>query len=141
MLYLLSRSSERVGRVTTVVLWSLMFAISWFTAPSLGVYLLVHVGALWLVRSLYYYASVLAALLDLGMCSLSFATALWASMHTGSIFLAIWCFFVGQALWVAIPPSMARQIEAGGCRPHDEAIFQRAHRTAEAAVRRLSVNK
>ncbi|MFB3077962.1 MAG: hypothetical protein ACE1Y4_08125, partial [Lysobacterales bacterium] len=52
-LYLLSRSSERVGRLTTVMLWSVMFCVSWFGAPSLPIYLLLHVSAIWLVRSLY----------------------------------------------------------------------------------------
>ena len=137
VLYLLSRSSTRVGRLTTVALWTVMFAASWFAVNSLFVYLLVHIGALWLVRSLYYYASLLSALLDLGLCGMSLATAVWAASHTGNIFLVLWCFFVGQALFVGIPASMRRQREAGQQGPADDEIFQRAHRTAEAAVRRL----
>ena len=139
-LYLLSRSNERVGRVTTLVLWSTMFTVSWIGAPSLMLYLLVHVGSLWLVRSLYYYTSGLSALLDFGLCAMSLATALWAAAHTGNIFLAIWCFFVGQALFVGIPTSMRRQDQVGDSELLDHAIFQRAHRTAEAALRRLSIN-
>ena len=33
-LYLLIHSDERVGRVTTVLLWSVMFTVSWLGAPS-----------------------------------------------------------------------------------------------------------
>jgi hypothetical protein len=139
-LYLLIHSEERVGRVTTVMLWSVMFTISWLGAPSLMLYLLLHVGSLWLVRSLYYYTSLLSALLDLSLCAMSLATALWAAAHTGNIFIAIWCFFVGQALFVGIPTSMRRQEPAADSELIDYAIFQRAHRTAEAALRRLSVN-
>ncbi len=139
-LYLLSRSDERVGRVTTVMLWSLMFTISWIGAPSLMLYLLMHVGSLWLVRSLYFYTSLLSALLDLSLSAMSLATALWAAAHTGNIFLAIWCFFIGQALFVGIPASMRRQEQLVDGELIDYAMFQRAHRTAEAALRRLSVN-
>ena len=139
-LYLLSRSGEYVGRVTTITLWGAMFCLSWFTAPSLLIYLLLHVGSIWLVRSLYYYSSALSALLDLGLCAMSLATALWASTHTGNIFLSIWCFFVGQALFIGIPASMKQQDEAPDRRPIDDEIFQRAHRTAEAAARRISFN-
>jgi hypothetical protein len=139
-LYLLMHSDERVGRVTTVMLWSVMFTVSWIGAPSLMLYLLMHVGSLWLVRSLYYYTSLLSALLDLSLSAMSVATALWAAAHTGNIFLAIWCFFVGQALFVGIPASMRRQAQGIDGESTDSAIFQRAHRTAEAALRRLSVN-
>ena len=139
-LYLLSRSSERVGRVTTIALWSVMFCLSWFAAPSLLIYLLVHVCSIWLVRSLYYYSSPLSALLDLGLCAMSLVTALWVTAHTGNIFLSIWCFFLCQALFIGIPASMKQQDESADRQANDEQIFQRAHRTAEAAVRRISLN-
>jgi hypothetical protein len=139
-MYLLIHSDERVGRVTTVLLWSVMFTVSWLGAPSLLLYVLMHVGSLWLVRSLYYYTSLLSALLDLSLCAMSLTTALWAAAHTGNIFLAIWCFFVGQALFVGIPASMRRQEQPVDSELSDHTIFQRAHRTAEAALRRLSVN-
>jgi hypothetical protein len=53
VLYLFSRSKERVGRVTTLCLWSALAAVTWWVAPPLPLYLLIHVGAMWLVRSLY----------------------------------------------------------------------------------------
>ncbi len=51
ILYLFSRSRERVGRVTTLTLWSALAAVTWWLAPPLPLYLLIHVGAMWLVRS------------------------------------------------------------------------------------------
>ena len=140
LLYLLSRSSERVGRPTTVALWMAMLLVSWFGVSSLSLYLALHVGALWLVRSLYFYSSLLSALLDLGLSGLSLAAAFWAALHTGSIFIAIWCFFIGQALFAGIPESMRRREETRAWGPADDEKFQRAHRTANAAVRRLSVH-
>jgi hypothetical protein len=52
LLYLFSRSTERLGRVTTLALWGVLAAITWWVSPPLPLYLLIHVGAVWLVRSL-----------------------------------------------------------------------------------------
>ena len=138
-LYLLSRSSDRVGRLTTVIVWALVAGATWLTAPPLAVLLIVHAGMTWLVRSLYFYSSVLPALLDLALSVLGLSAAIWAAILTGSAFLAFWCFFLVQALFVVLP----RDISAGTTGParnHDDGGFQRAYRTAEAAARRLSVD-
>lgn len=134
--YLLGRSGERVGRLTTLVLWLSGAGAVWLWSPSLPVYLLFHMGLIWLIRSLYFHASLLGALADLGLNGLALATALWAAERTGSVFLSLWCFFLAQALFVAIP-AWARQPGS----PADglaEDAFQQAHRAAEAALRRLS---
>ena len=65
--YLLSRSGERVGRLTTLILWFLAAGFVWFWSPGLPVYLLFHVVLVWLIRSLYFHASLLSALADLGL--------------------------------------------------------------------------
>src|SRR5690606_1811956 len=54
VLYLLSRSTERTGRITAVVLWAAAAAAAWAASPSLAVYVLLHAGMVWLVRSLYH---------------------------------------------------------------------------------------
>ena len=71
LMYLFSRSPERVGRVTTISLWSALAVVTWWLAPPLPLYLLIHVGAVWLVRSLYFYAGLVPALMDLGISALS----------------------------------------------------------------------
>jgi len=111
---------------------------AWFIAPPLMLYLLVHLGAIWLVRSLYFYSSVLSALADLALNGLGLAAAIWAVTRTDSVFLGIWCFFLVQALFVNIPDSMRRK---AGTRESANARtdrFQHAHCVAEAAVRKLS---
>ena len=75
LLYLFSRSKERVGRVTTLSLWSALAAVSWWLAPPLPLYLLIHVAAVWLVRSLYFYSGIMPALMDLGLNALSISAA------------------------------------------------------------------
>lgn len=135
ILYLLGRSRERVGRMTSLVAWTLAAGAAWGLGLPLGPYLLVHLGLIWLVRSLYFHASLLAALADLGLQILGLAAALWALLHTGSLLLAVWCFFLVQALFVAIPPRLPRPApppDANGDR------FRHAERAADAALKRLA---
>lgn len=137
ILYLLSRSKERVGRVTTLTLWSALAAVTWWVAPPLPLYLLIHVGAMWLVRSLYFYLGVLPALIDLGLSALSIAAAVWAISHTGSVFLATWCFFLVQALFVSIPASVKQKPGTSSTATVDNEPFERARRQADRALSQL----
>jgi hypothetical protein len=87
------------------------------------------------VRSLYHYSGLPPALADFGLSLLGAAFAVWAAQRSGSAWLALWCFFLVQAFHALIPPTLAR----GSAAPDaaDDG-FARAHRAAEAAVRRLS---
>ena len=137
LLYLFSRSTERVGRVITISLWSALAAVTWWVAPPLPLYLLIHVGAIWLVRSLYFYSGVLPALMDLGLSTLGVSATVWAITRSGSVFLATWCFFLVQALFVAIPPAIKAKQEAQKNAAPDAETFERARRQADRALRQL----
>ncbi len=137
LLYLMSRSGERLGRVTTLCLWSALAVVTWWVSPPFPLYLLIHVGTVWLVRSLYFYSGVMPALMDLGLTGLSVSAAVWAVTRSGSVFLATWCFFLVQALFVAIPPSVQRQAKPEQNTPAESEIFDRARRQADAALRHL----
>jgi hypothetical protein len=134
--FLLSRSEERLGRLTAIAVWLSSAVLAWYFAPTLFTYTLVHLGSLWILRSLYFYSSAFSALLDLGLTSLAVCAALWAAQVTGSVFLTIWCFFLVQALFPVIPVSMRRP-KRSRQRDKDQR-FSRAYRSAEAAVRRIS---
>ena len=135
LLYLLNRSAERLGRITALSLWTVMAAVTWWIAPPLPLYLMIHVGAIWLVRSLYFYSGVMPALMDLGLGALSVSAAVWAISRSGSVFLATWCFFLVQALFVAIPPAVSRKKSPEPIA--DNESFERAKRQADAALRQL----
>ncbi len=137
LLYLFSRSSERTGRVTTLVLWGAMTVTSWWFAPSLPLYLLLHIAAIWLVRSLYFYSGVFPALIDMSLSTLSMIVSVWAISRTGSVFLATWCFFLVSALFVAIPQSMQKRNQPQRDMPVDNDNFERARRQADQALRQL----
>ena len=137
LLYLFSRSEERVGRVITLSLWSALATVTWWIAPPLPLYLLIHVGAIWLVRSLYFYSGVLPALMDLGVSTLSISATVWAISRSGSVFLATWCFFLVQALFVAIPPAIKSAQKTQRNTAADNENFERAKRSADQALRQL----
>ena len=137
VVYLLGCSRERVGRVSVVAFWVLLAGGTWFLELPLTLYLLVHLVAIWLIRSLYFYSSLLSALADLLLSGLSLSTAIWAFTHSGSLFLSIWSFFLMQALFVVIPARISGRTGAADPDRVSENRFERAHRTAQAAVRKL----
>jgi len=137
LLYLFSRSEERVGRVTTLSLWGALAAITWWIAPPLPFYLLIHVGAIWLLRSLYFYSGVMPALMDLGLSALSVSATVWAITRSGSVFLATWCFFLVQALFVTIPPAIKGTPKEQRSTAVESENFENAKRQANQALRQL----
>ena len=137
LLFLFSRSEERVGRVTTISLWSALAVVTWWVSPPLPLYLLIHVAAVWLVRSLYFYSGLLPALMDLGLSALSISASVWAITRSGSVFLATWCFFLVQALFVAIPPAVKEKEKQERNIAADNERFEQARRQADAALRTL----
>lgn len=137
VLYLLRSSTERVGRITTLSLWSALAIATWWIGPPLPFYVLVHVGAVWLVRSLYFYSGIFPALMDLGLSAMSVSAFIWAISRTGSFFLAAWSFFLVQALFVAIPASIARRKIADKPSVSNNEPFDRARRQADQALQQL----
>jgi hypothetical protein len=133
---LFRRSAVSTGRITTFALWFVVSAITWLIAPPIAVYVLIHAGLLWLVRSLYFYSSAFPALLDLGLSALSVSAAAWAMTRSGSLFLAIWCFFLVQAAFVVIPQRLGLPAGGDADEINDDA-FERARRRADAALKQL----
>jgi len=137
LVYLLARSQQRVGRLSVIALWLLISLAGWLLVPSTLAYLALQLCLIWLVRSLYYYHSVLSALLDLGLTGLSLLAAIWAWHNTHSLSLSLWCFFLVQALFVLIPRRFSGKQASAPAATQDDR-FDRAHRAAQAAVRKLT---
>ncbi|NNG12322.1 MAG: hypothetical protein HKM88_03625 [Halobacteria archaeon] len=141
VIYLLARSRERVGRVTTLAAWAVVALALWWLEPLLLLYVLAHAGFIWLIRSLYFHSGVISALADLGLTGLGLVAAVWATLQAGSLFLSLWCFFLVQALFVAIPARLGHKPSSGRTEDDTRDRFQHAYRAAEGALRKLtSVN-
>ncbi len=134
IVYLLNRSQARVGKVTVASFWLAGAVGLWLVHPPFTVYLLLHAGAVWFVRSLYFHRGLIPAVLDLALTSFGLVAAFWAAIETGSMFVALWCFFLCQALFTGIP----RILRSKRREPATDAPFERAHRAGQAALRALS---
>ena len=141
LLFLLKNAAERVGRITSVAFWGAAATALWWMSPPLGVYLLAHAGLLWLIRSLYFYSGLLPAVADLLLTGLSVAAGLWAASRSGSFGLSVWTFFLVQSLFVLVPRVVPQPKAEKPTQPPADDSFQRAQRSAEAALRRLSVSR
>jgi hypothetical protein len=134
IVYLMNRSQARVGKVTVASFWLVGAVALWLLHPPFFAYLLLHAGAVWLARSLYFYSGLIPAMLDLALMGFGLVAAIWAALETGSIFVALWCFFLCQALFTCIP----RTLRSKRQQPAADAPFERAYRAGQAALRALS---
>ncbi len=103
LLYLLGRAREPAGRVVMVIGWLMVTGLSGSLSPGPWTQVLVQSAMIGLVRGLYHQATPVAALLDLGLIGMGLAAALWAGGHSGSLAIAVWCLFLVQAPFAAIP--------------------------------------
>jgi hypothetical protein len=136
VLYLLSRSEDRAGRIAVFACW-LGAAGASALVPGVVLFVMVHVLLIWLVRALYFHAGVLAALADLGLSLLALSAAVWAG-ETGSLFVCLWTFFLVSALFVVVPTTWAAPDPS---LPVDDDGFHDAQRTAESALRRIATRR
>ncbi len=135
VLYLLYRADEPAGRVTLALATLLATVCSLVLAP--GLMLPLQLGVIWLARSIYLQPGPLGAAADVGLLGLGLGGGLWALSSTGSLALALWTFFLVQALFPAIAtalgPRVGRDLDA-------EDRFASAERRAATLLRRLRLH-
>ena len=138
--YLLSIGQYRfrkAGWVSSLVLWCVFAGLLWLLSPSLVDYLLLHVVALSLMRTLFFHKNLLAMLLDFALSLFALGTSFWAMSHTGSLFLAVWCFFLVQAAFIAIPGCTTATSSRSAATSNSQQ-FDVALRKAEEALRKVA---
>lgn len=136
--WLMHALRARIGVVVTLASWLLITAVLFAFNPSLWVWLLVQALLIWLLRCLYRYDSLASAIADAALSGFALTTALATASYTHSLFLTLWSWFLIQALFVFIPASRTTTASAASATEPDDA-FGQAHRTAEAALRRLAL--
>ena len=137
LLFLFSQASDKTGRITCMMLWSAMTLGIWVFNPSIDIALVLHLGAIWLIRSLYFHNGIVGPLLDLVLSASSVAVALWCYFHSGSVFLSVWSLFLTQAFFVAIPPALTQTPSAEKKTTDNTRKFNEASASADAALRQL----
>lgn len=137
LIFLLRQTKMRRGRVLVVLLWLSLSLGSWLLNLNLTTQILLQLSNIWIVRSLYFHASILTALLDLVLIVMSAGAGVWAVIQTDSFIAAVWCFFLAQSLFVWIAEFSQRSKPPADANPSAD-HFQSAHRVAQEAVRKLS---
>jgi len=138
LIYLLKNSSARIGRVVVISSWAAISVVCWLFDVPLFAQVLIQAGIIWLVRSLYFHASLVAALLDFGLVSVGLAASAWAMVNTGSLATAVWSFFLTQALFCWIPDLSRKPGNEARRSQTEQTSFQSAHRVALDAVHKLT---
>ena len=144
--YLLVRSQEKTGRLTVIAVWGVITVVTWLFSPSTIITLFVHVGLIWLVRALYYYTSLVVALVDLGLTLFGMAAAIWTLLYTHSLFLSVWCFFLIQALFVVLPTDLKSDLLKANKQntkpsPAQNDGFEQAYLSAKSALHQLTMHR
>lgn len=134
IIYLLKKSRERIGLFSTVLIWAALTVVMFWFIPSPLLFLTIQLGLIWLIRCLYFYASVVSALADLVLTGFSLMATVWATYQTESLFLSIWCCLLVNALFVFIPVDMKQRVGDPMLVYSDR--FQQAYQVAESALKR-----
>ena len=133
---LLRGTRARVGRLLAIAAWLALDVAFFVFDPPLLLWLLAQAFAIWLLRCWCCYASFIAALVDGALGLFAVAAAMVAATHSHSVFLALWSFFLVQALFALIPDTLQPRLAAAHTDEEDR--FDQAQRSAEAALRRLT---
>ena len=136
VLFLLSQTTFPSGRIITVCSWFVLTASGLAFGWPAYLILAAQLLAVWLVRALYFHSSLLTAGADLGLVVIGAGAAFWAFLHTGSLFLSLWCFFLVQVLFALVPAWWKRKNEATRTISNPD-TFDQARRQAEAALNQL----
>lgn len=136
-LALLAAVPARVGKLVVAIAGAGLGAGLIALDPPLPAWVLAQTAGFWLLRCCYLHGGPSAALKDAALSTFAIAAAWYGATHSRSLFLAMWAYFLVQALWTFIPAAatapVAMRDDGGASR------FDQAERTAEAALRRLTL--
>lgn len=138
VLSLLYASPLRSGRMVAGLAWLALAGLLVIFNPVLSVWLVLQTAFIWLLRGLQTYDSLIAAGLDALLCAIALAAAVATAMHTHSLFLTLWSYFLVQALQVFVPRRLQPHSSGAAVPGNDFNDFDSAYRNAEMALRRLS---
>ena len=137
LLFLLRYAETKRGRIVAMLTWLALNLAGLLLGISIIENILLQLAIIWVIRSLYFHASIFAALLDLALIIMASGAAAWTVLQTSSPTAAVWSFFLCQSLFGSIPQFSHK----ANSKNHDNRDrFQSAHRIAQAAIRKLSLN-
>lgn len=132
--YLIYNSPRTAGKLILIVSCMLILTVSFIFSIEISSLLILCVALIWLVRSILYYSSVVAVLLDAGLCLIGLVFAGWTFISSGSTAAAIWSFFLVQSLQVLIKHKKDHSQQTGFV---ENDKFNNAYQTAESVLGQL----
>lgn len=131
--FLLHQLRPRFSVALMITGWLVLMLLLLLINPPLLLWLPALAGALWVMRCVLRYQTVLHAALDGLLNGVAGCVGFSVVMYTHSLWLGIWSYLLTLAFCVAIP---ARQPTRADTAPaHSE--FNQAHASAERALKRL----
>lgn len=137
-LWTLRNTRVRSGRLVSAAAFVVLAVALLGWNPMLWSWLAALVGFVWLLRSLYRHDSLLAAVTDAGLSMLAVAAGMASLQHNHSLWLALWCFFLTQALHHVIPSGWGARPAPAGPVSATASPFDQAYRASEAAFARMA---
>ena len=141
LVYLLKHATTSFGKVSVLTLYFLTHLVSFYVWPSLVIYCVMNVAFIWLVRAVYYHSNALLVLFDLCVCVLSLLVAFVVLLQSGSFFLSLWSFLLGQAFVLPLADFCCQRWFDGVSEHSKSGVSQRfysAYHQAEDALRKMA---
>ncbi|GAB4190901.1 MAG: hypothetical protein Tsb002_19110 [Wenzhouxiangellaceae bacterium] len=133
-LVLLRCQRGRSGRLAAFSAW-LLLSLGLMAAPvSLLGFALAQLAMLWLMRSVYSYRTLLPALGDAAISGIAVLIAIWTLLHSHSLLLTLWSFWLCQALVALLPPRFPTGRDDHDRHSPSSLRFDQAHDRAREAL-------
>lgn len=130
-LYLVKRSTVRSGKLFAASAVVAITGVFILVPVSLFVLISAIIFGIWLIRACMFRSGVLDSVGDFLLIGTSVAAGTLAMLHTQSLFISLWTFFVIQALHIYLPVSVhGKEKETV-----HERKFEHAFKKAERALR------
>lgn len=133
--YLCLRSQAKAGRVSLLLLWASISTVMHLLEVSLWLQGGWHLLMISATRAFLFYPRPLVFLADLALGIVAAAAALWTLLHSHSLLLSIWSFFLVHAGWSWILERNQAQKDTA---LRQQQTFESAHATATGAIRRMT---
>ena len=130
-LYLVKRSTVRSGKLIAASVVVVLTGAFVLVPVSLFLLIGTIIFGLWMLRACMFRSGVLDTVGDFLLIGTSVAASALTMLHTQSLFISLWTFFIIQALHIYLPVSIESEEKGTG----HERKFDHAFKKAERALR------
>ena len=134
--YLLSKSPQKVGKVTAIVTYICACLLSLYVTVATTLFAISIASCLWFIRCFFFHRTAIAIISDACLMFVGLAAAYWSIIETSNLFLGFWSYFLIQALLPFLPRGIKSSTAVNLSEENNS--FEAAYRNAEIAISRIS---